>query len=248
MQPNTASTNDVLNALRAAKESVRLQLHLFSMDAKARWREIENKLEGWENRLNSGEPAPESLIDEAAGSVRELTQVVKDLVRESVARSMELSAPVSTLVSGPAHTCAPTDSLAQAAKLLWENDCGALLVTNGAGVVVGVITDRDICMAGFTRGLPLHALNVASTMSETVHSINADETISQLAALMSHHQIRRVPVLDHGHLIGVVSLADLATSLHETGSAGLARASLVCRTLAAVAASRPRTQHARAAE
>ncbi|MBA3541520.1 MAG: CBS domain-containing protein, partial [Deltaproteobacteria bacterium] len=50
------------------------------------------------------------------------------------------------------HTCQPTDTLAAAAKLMWEHDIGALPVVDQVGHVVGMITDRDACMAAYTRG------------------------------------------------------------------------------------------------
>jgi len=49
-------------------------------------------------------------------------------------------------------TCSAEDSLAEAARLMWERDCGSVMVTEPNGRLVGIITDRDICMAAYTRG------------------------------------------------------------------------------------------------
>jgi CBS domain-containing protein len=228
-QATTISRTDMIRTLKAAKENARLQIHLLSVDAKQRWHELEGKLESLETRLGSAEPNLESLFD-VAGNVRDLTRAVREIVREGVGKMLGPDAPVSTLLTSTVYSCSPRDSLAHAARLLWENDCGALFVTDNSGALVGVITDRDICMASYTRGARLDAMLVESTMSSRVHSIQSHETLSQLAALMTYRQVRRVPVVEHGRLVGVVSLADLAQSAQDSGNASWA--TLVCCTLA----------------
>ena len=57
------------------------------------------------------------------------------------------------------------DKLSYAAQLLWDRDCGALPVLRADGRVVGMITDRDICMAAWSRGLAPDAITVADAMS-----------------------------------------------------------------------------------
>mgnify|MGYP001286474180 CR=1 FL=1 len=84
---------------------------------------------------------------------------------------------------GP-RACTPADTLTTAARLLWEHDLGALPVIDSAGAVVGVITDRDLCMAAYTSGLPLHASTVGRHMSRTVFSIGAKADTSKAAELM----------------------------------------------------------------
>jgi CBS domain-containing protein len=247
-EPTSAKGRDMLDALKAAKENARLQLHLFTLDARKRWNDLEGKLEGLEHQLYRAEAGADVLVDEIAGRVNELTGAVRDLVRDAMSRSTDLNAPVSSLLKGPAYTCSPTDSLSQAAKLLWEYDCGALVVTDDKGAVVGMITDRDVCMAAYTQGTPLHALSVKDTMSSHVHYLRTDATLMQAATLLAQHRIRRAPVLDHEQLVGVLALADLALSVQDAASGGLPRALLVTRTLASISEPRPGHRQARAAE
>lgn len=243
-----ASGREMLDALKTAKDNARLQLHLLTLDARKHWNELEGKLEGLEQQLHRAEAGADTLVEDVAGRVQELTTAVRELVRDGIRKAGELTAPVSSLVKGPAHTCAPSDSLAQAAKLLWENDCGALVVTDGNGAVVGMITDRDVCMAAYTRGTPLHTLTVSDTMSKNVHSVRSDATVAQLAALLTQHQIRRAPVIDHGQLIGVVSLADLALAFYHSDGGALPHSQLVARTLASISEPRSVRPQAQAAE
>src|SRR5262245_8153870 len=68
-------------------------------------------------------------------------------------------------------TCQPQDSLQRAAQLLWDYDLGALPVIDATHKLVGIITDRDLCMAAFTRGSPLATHTVESAMARTVYTL-----------------------------------------------------------------------------
>lgn len=119
-------------------------------------------------------------------------------------------------------TCRPDDGLDRAAQLMWDHDIGCALVTNGEGRLVGIITDRDLCMAAYTRGLPLHAVSVASAMTCPVWSCLVTSDSDDVEAIMSRHQVRRVPVVDGmGLSIGIVTLNDLARAARCGPSAAL---------------------------
>ena len=118
---------------------------------------------------------------------------------------------VRELMSSPAYTCRPTDSLATAARLLWEHDCGMVPVIDGDGRVGATITDRDICMGAFTRGHALGDLRVADSMSRNVVTCAPGDDVAAAARLMAKHQLHRLPVVDaDGRACGVLSLNDLA--------------------------------------
>jgi CBS domain-containing protein len=108
-------------------------------------------------------------------------------------------------------TCHVNDSMAVAASKMWEHDCGALPVVDDEGKVTGIITDRDLCMAAYTRGRALDELLVNSAMSSHVISARAESTVGEVEHLMSKFQVRRIPILDEaGKPIGMISLNDLA--------------------------------------
>ena len=103
-----------------------------------------------------------------------------------------------------------TQSLADAAKEMWENDCGALPVIKDAGKVVGILTDRDICMAGAMRDRSLSQISVEEIMNKQVFAAEADEDIKQALETMREHKIHRLPVLNlQGELTGIVSMNDI---------------------------------------
>ena len=105
----------------------------------------------------------------------------------------------------------PDQTLAVAARLMWDCDCGALPVVEGDRKVIGMITDRDICMACWSRSLTPGALPVREAMSSDLVSCSPQATVAAAEAAMSDHQVRRLPVTDaQMRLVGILSLADIA--------------------------------------
>jgi CBS domain-containing protein len=118
---------------------------------------------------------------------------------------------VSQLMSKNAATCRAQDSLQDAAGMMWERDIGCLPVLDAEGHVIGIVTDRDACMAAYTQGRPLGAISVESAMAHRVFSCMPTDPIKEVEALMGEHQVRRLPVIDEaGHLVGIISMNDIA--------------------------------------
>jgi CBS domain-containing protein len=117
---------------------------------------------------------------------------------------------IEQLMTQPALTCTTSDMLNAAAQLMWEYDCGVVPVVGEDGRLAGILTDRDICMAAYTRGQPLHEIPVSAAMSTQVFSCSPQESIEAAERLMSRMQVRRVPVVDRQNRpLGVLSLNDL---------------------------------------
>lgn len=116
-------------------------------------------------------------------------------------------------------TCRPETSMNEAAYLMWSNDCGVLPVVDAEKKVVGLITDRDMCMGACLRGKPLSELRVVDSMSRAVYSCSPTDTIEQVIRLMGERQVRRVPLVDgQQRLVGILSMNDVVrrlVSLHD---------------------------------
>ena len=109
-----------------------------------------------------------------------------------------------------------TESLADAAREMWENDCGVLPIIKDGRRVVGMITDRDICMATAIRDRNPSSISVEEVMNKTVYAAEADEDLEQALQTMREHKIRRLPVLDpKGELQGIVSMNDIVLKAKE---------------------------------
>ena len=118
---------------------------------------------------------------------------------------------VSELMTEEVKICYQHDSLNRAAQLMWENDCGAVPVVDSELKVIGMLTDRDICMAAYTQGVALVGASVGSAMSGDVRVCAASDNITSAAELMAEHQIRRLPVVDKDQkLVGILSMSDIA--------------------------------------
>lgn len=120
---------------------------------------------------------------------------------------------VEQIMTKQVSWCRPDTSLAEAAQLMWDRDCGCLPVCPGkdASRVTGVITDRDICMAALFKAQPLHELRVADAMSRQLQACRPGDSLEDAENTMRKARIRRLPVIDEqGSLLGIISLADLA--------------------------------------
>jgi CBS domain-containing protein len=116
------------------------------------------------------------------------------------------------------RVCHAADTLNEAARQMWENDCGCVVVVDPAGRAIGIVTDRDVCMAAYTRGATLRDHRVSEVMSSQLVTCAPDAPIEKAEILMARHQIRRLPVVDFDErLVGIVSLGDLAQALRHVG-------------------------------
>ena len=103
-----------------------------------------------------------------------------------------------------------TESLADAAQIMWENDCGALPIIKDGRKVIGMITDRDICMAVAMRDKNPSGVSVEEVMTGQVYSVNTEDDIDLALQTMQEHKIRRLPVVNaDGELEGILSMNDL---------------------------------------
>jgi len=111
-----------------------------------------------------------------------------------------------------------SDSCAAAAKLMWDCDCGAVPVIDDSSKVVGMITDRDICMSCWTQDRSPSAVQVSQSMSRELHCCSPEDTLASAENTMRSKQVRRLPVTDgQGRLAGIISLADLVKHSSRTG-------------------------------
>ena len=120
---------------------------------------------------------------------------------------------VRELQTSNVKTVSPDTDLAVVAKLMWEGDCGAVPVVTDDRKVIGIITDRDICIAAATRSkqpAEIRASEVIST-NHGIHAVKPDDDVRIALRAMRKHRVRRLPVLDREQrLTGIVSINDLA--------------------------------------
>jgi CBS domain-containing protein len=131
--------------------------------------------------------------------------------RESDTLSRETTMNVEQCMTRDPVCCGAADNLERAAQIMWEGDCGCVPVLDGGSKVIGMITDRDICMAAYTRGVPLYAVSVESAMARAIVGCRPSDTLETALGLLSANQLRRLPVLDaEGGVVGIVTIHDIA--------------------------------------
>jgi CBS domain-containing protein len=109
-----------------------------------------------------------------------------------------------------------TESLADAALMMWETDCGVLPIIKDGQKVIGMITDRDICMASAMRNTTPSAISVEEVMTGEVYGVQADDTVEQALEMMKEHRVRRLPVLnEEGELEGILSMNDIVLNAKQ---------------------------------
>ena len=128
---------------------------------------------------------------------------------------------VVEIMMGTPYFCQPETNLGSAAELMWKGNCGFLPVVGSEGKVVGVITDRDICIALGTRGRPSGEVTVADVMSRNVYSCAPEDDVRAALAAMCEGRVRRLPVIaKEGGLVGVISMDDVLPRAESPAQAG----------------------------
>jgi CBS domain-containing protein len=112
------------------------------------------------------------------------------------------------------RSIAPSASVVQAAQLMRDDHIGSLPITDG-DTLVGMITDRDITTRVVAEAADLGTTSVGDVYSQDLVSVEPDKDLEEALGLMARHQVRRLPVVEDGRLVGIVAQADIALILRE---------------------------------
>ena len=105
-------------------------------------------------------------------------------------------------------------SVVEAARLMRDEHIGSLPITDDEELV-GMITDRDITTRVVAEAADPKMTSVGDVVSRDLISIEPDEDLEEAVQLMASHQVRRLPVVENGRLVGIVAQADVALTLRE---------------------------------
>lgn len=148
---------------------------------------------------------------------------------------------VQDIMTSDVQCCGPDTNLAAAAKMMWDSDCGAVPVLNVQGQVMGMITDRDICMATATKNKPASDITVWETVSGKVYTCHISDDVHAALNIMKREKVRRLPVVDEdGVLQGIVAMNDFVLLAGEAkgGKAPAVSYEDVVRTMKTISAHR----------
>ncbi|HKR02166.1 MAG TPA: CBS domain-containing protein [Pyrinomonadaceae bacterium] len=117
---------------------------------------------------------------------------------------------VQDIMTADVESCSPDSDLGAAATIMWRRDCGSVPVVDAERRVIGMITDRDICMAVSTRNKLASQIKVSEVISGRVYGCAPDDRIKDALETMQSAQLRRLPVVsDEGVLQGILSINDV---------------------------------------
>ena len=123
---------------------------------------------------------------------------------------------VKEVMTAGAKSCMLETSLADAASLMWENDCGVLPVVGVEDKVVGLITDRDICFGAATKNRAPSEIAVGEVIAGEVFACGPEDDIQEALKTMRRERVRRLPVVgEGGTLQGIVSMNDVVLKAEE---------------------------------
>lgn len=138
---------------------------------------------------------------------------------------------VKEIMTATPKACTSIDNLAEAARLMWEEDCGIVPVVAEGGTLVGLITDRDICMAAMMKGRNESSIAIEEVISGKLFTCKPEDDIHSALNTMRDNRVRRLPVVSaDGQLAGMLSMNDVVLKAAETGNkkaSGLSYADVV---------------------
>lgn len=106
-------------------------------------------------------------------------------------------------------TTTPNTTVAKAAKVMAERGVGSIVIVTGKKPV-GILTERDLLMKVVSADLTPSKIRVDKIMSKPVTSISPDSDIIEAARLMAKNKIRRLPVVEHGNMVGIITTSDIS--------------------------------------
>jgi len=148
------------------------------------------------------------LVDEA----KKVTAKAKKaaLAARPRARAGKRTCTVGDLMRSPAVCCPVGSTLHRVAQLMWEQDVGAVVIVDGAGKPLHMVTDRDVCIGAYTQGLSLWQSRVESLAPRPISACSVDAGVVEVRRLMEESGVRRIPVVDAaGSVVGIIGLGDL---------------------------------------
>jgi CBS domain-containing protein len=120
-----------------------------------------------------------------------------------------MAQPIKNVMSKNVLKLSPTATLAEAARTMRDSNVGAVIVED-QGKLVGLVTDRDIVVRAIAQERDPKTTQLGEACSKTLVSLGADDDTDRAVEVMRERSVRRLPVVEKGKVVGMVSLGDLA--------------------------------------
>jgi CBS domain-containing protein len=113
-------------------------------------------------------------------------------------------------------TCHRDTAITEVARLMRDEDVGAIPVVGNDGKLAGIVTDRDLVVKGLNSDKSDAEVTAEDCMSTDLYTVNQNDRLVDMIREMGDHQVRRIPVVDgRDRLVGIISMADIATQTNK---------------------------------
>lgn len=140
---------------------------------------------------------------------------------EQILKELSCLRTLREIMTDEIDACRPEDNVYEVALKMRDLNVGSIPICNDNYELLGMITDRDIVIRGVAEKRP-NSTAVTDIMSSKMITATPDMSVDEAAQLMAKEQIRRLPIVENGRLIGIVSLGDIATSRSSQQEASIA--------------------------
>ena len=120
-----------------------------------------------------------------------------------------MATKVRDIMTGSPTSVSPELDLVTVARAMRDEDIGAVLVAD-SDTLYGVVTDRDLVVRGLAAGVDPRQTPVGGVCSDVTATVGPDDSLDTAADRMRERSVRRLPVIENGRAVGIVSLGDLA--------------------------------------
>ena len=183
----------------------------YVLGARAGRERYEQMADWW--RSFSGNPRVQQMAERGRGMAQDMGRAAAQPLRE---RARPQS--VREVMTPNPRTVNPSTTLDEAARAMRETDAGAMVVVDDTETVVGILTDRDIAIRAVAEGRDAAATTVGELASRDLTTISPTDTVDRAIQLMEERAVRRLPVVEAGRPVGIVSLGDLAIERDPTST------------------------------
>ncbi len=136
-------------------------------------------------------------------------------------REDKIMKSVKEIMSTELTYCTADDSIMEAAIKMKEKNVGIIPICGSNRELLGMVTDRDMVVRGYAKELS-GSSKVNEVMSDKLVSVAPEASVQEASTIMAEHQIRRLPIVDRGELVGILALGDLALENQSNRAAGRA--------------------------
>lgn len=122
---------------------------------------------------------------------------------------------VKEVMTTDVMTCKDTDKLVDCARMMRELNIGSTPIVDDKNNLIGMLTDRDITIRAVANGVDVNNAVVGDFITPSPITVEPDINVEDAAEMMADNQVRRLPIVENGSLVGIVTLGDLAVDVGE---------------------------------